>query len=31
MTLDLPELPFPLRPYGPDGRWSYADGVLTGV
>lgn len=30
MDLDLPELPFSLRPYGPDGQWSYADGVLTG-
>ncbi|MFF2849212.1 DUF1349 domain-containing protein [Streptomyces sp. NPDC058001] len=28
--LVLPELPFPLRPYGPDGNWSYEDGVLTG-
>lgn len=31
MDVALPELPFPLRPYGPDGNWSYADGVLTGV
>ncbi|MFF9894001.1 DUF1349 domain-containing protein [Streptomyces longispororuber] len=29
-SLTLPELPFPLRPYGPDGHWSYDDGVLTG-
>ncbi|MEU6589411.1 DUF1349 domain-containing protein [Streptomyces sp. NPDC046881] len=27
---ELPELPFPLAPHGPDGSWSYADGVLTG-
>ncbi|MDI3387423.1 DUF1349 domain-containing protein [Streptomyces sp. B-S-A8] len=26
----LPELPFPLREFGPDGGWSYADGVLSG-
>ncbi|MET8820317.1 DUF1349 domain-containing protein [Streptomyces rochei] len=31
MLLELPELPFSLRPYGPDGDWSYADGVLTGT
>ncbi|MDG4863365.1 DUF1349 domain-containing protein [Streptomyces sp. T-3] len=30
MNVDIPELPFPLRPYGPDGNWSYEDGVLTG-
>ncbi|MEU1043174.1 DUF1349 domain-containing protein [Streptomyces sp. NPDC005551] len=30
MDLELPELPFPLRTYGPDGHWSYEDGVLTG-
>ncbi|MGH4027397.1 DUF1349 domain-containing protein [Actinomycetota bacterium Odt1-20B] len=38
MDLRLPELPFPLRSYGPDGHWSYeadetggdAAGVLTG-
>lgn len=23
-------MPFPLKAYGPDGDWSYADGVLTG-
>ncbi|MFF2505602.1 DUF1349 domain-containing protein [Streptomyces sp. NPDC058067] len=28
--LALPELPFPLRSYGPDGQWAYEDGVLTG-
>ncbi|KOV95989.1 DUF1349 domain-containing protein [Streptomyces sp. NRRL B-3648] len=28
--MQLPELPFPLTAYGPDGDWSYADGVLTG-
>ncbi|MBU6535434.1 DUF1349 domain-containing protein [Streptomyces sp. NPDC057245] len=31
MLVDVPEVPFPLRPHGPDGRWSYADGVLTAV
>ncbi|MGW8745144.1 DUF1349 domain-containing protein [Streptomyces sp. NPDC055794] len=31
MDIALPELPFPLRPYGPDGEWSYEGGVLTGV
>ncbi|WP_447036637.1 DUF1349 domain-containing protein [Streptomyces sp. DSM 118878] len=30
MDLNLPQLPFPLRAYGPDGHWSYEDGVLTG-
>jgi regulation of enolase protein 1 (concanavalin A-like superfamily) len=30
MELELPELPFPLRAYGPDGDWSWQDGVLTG-
>ncbi|OKK08560.1 regulation of enolase 1 [Streptomyces sp. CB03234] len=30
MDLKLPELPFPLRAYGPDAGWSYEDGVLTG-
>ncbi|SCD62669.1 hypothetical protein GA0115245_11961, partial [Streptomyces sp. di188] len=30
MDLDMPELPFPLRTYGPDGSWSHEDGVLTG-
>ncbi|WP_152361052.1 DUF1349 domain-containing protein [Microlunatus speluncae] len=30
MDLELPELPFSLRSHGPDGEWSYADGVLTG-
>ncbi|MGW1891770.1 DUF1349 domain-containing protein [Streptomyces sp. NPDC002004] len=30
MELELPELPFLLRTYGPDGGWSYEDGVLTG-
>ncbi|MFF1736304.1 DUF1349 domain-containing protein [Streptomyces sp. NPDC058247] len=30
MDIELPELPFPLRTYGPDGHWSYEDGVLTG-
>ncbi|MEU0590758.1 DUF1349 domain-containing protein [Streptomyces ardesiacus] len=30
MDLDLPELPFSLRAYGPDGHWSHRDGVLTG-
>lgn len=27
---ELPELPFGLRPYGPDGGWVYEDGSLTG-
>ncbi|MDI3404881.1 DUF1349 domain-containing protein [Streptomyces cavernicola] len=26
----LPELPFVLRPLGPDGGWSYADAALSG-
>ncbi|MFF5337553.1 DUF1349 domain-containing protein [Streptomyces sp. NPDC013181] len=26
----IPALPFPLKPYGPDGAWAYDDGVLTG-
>ncbi|MET8474839.1 DUF1349 domain-containing protein [Streptomyces sp. NPDC006422] len=30
MDLVIPPLPFPLRSYGPDGHWSYEDGVLTG-
>ena len=30
MDVELPELPFPLRTYGPDGHWSYEDGSLTG-
>ncbi|MGW0333972.1 DUF1349 domain-containing protein [Streptomyces sp. NPDC003011] len=30
MDVVLPELPFPLRAFGPDGDWTYADGVLTG-
>ncbi|MFE1879121.1 DUF1349 domain-containing protein, partial [Streptomyces diastatochromogenes] len=30
MDVELPELPFPLRTYGPDGNWSYEGGVLTG-
>ncbi|MDJ0461795.1 DUF1349 domain-containing protein [Streptomyces sp. H27-C3] len=28
--LELPELPFPLRRYGPDGSWSREGGALTG-
>ncbi|GAA3966424.1 DUF1349 domain-containing protein [Streptomyces marokkonensis] len=31
MDLEIPELPFPLRPHGPDGGWTYGDGVLTGT
>ncbi|MEU3663363.1 DUF1349 domain-containing protein [Streptomyces sp. NPDC032940] len=31
MDIALPELPFSLCPYGPDGSWAYEDGVLTGV
>ncbi|MFJ2111876.1 MULTISPECIES: DUF1349 domain-containing protein [unclassified Streptomyces] len=30
MGLALPELPFSLRPLGPEGSWRYGDGVLTG-
>ncbi len=30
MDVELPELPFPLRTYGPDGHWSHEDGILTG-
>ncbi|WP_221354961.1 DUF1349 domain-containing protein [Streptomyces beigongshangae] len=30
MDLEIPELPFSLRAYGPDGRWAYEGGVLTG-
>ncbi|MEU8590611.1 DUF1349 domain-containing protein [Streptomyces sp. NPDC048664] len=30
MDEELPELPFQLRTYGPDGHWSHEDGVLTG-
>jgi regulation of enolase protein 1 (concanavalin A-like superfamily) len=30
MDVELPELPFLLRTYGPGGHWSYEDGVLTG-
>ncbi|GGU21484.1 DUF1349 domain-containing protein [Streptomyces lavendofoliae] len=30
MVTALPELPFPLRPYGPDAGWSYERGTLTG-
>lgn len=30
MELQLPELPFPLRTYGPDGHWAYEEGTLTG-
>ncbi|QIP87100.1 DUF1349 domain-containing protein [Streptomyces sp. Tu 2975] len=29
MELKLPDLPFPLRAYGPEADWSYDDGVLT--
>ncbi|WP_229896436.1 DUF1349 domain-containing protein [Streptomyces cinerochromogenes] len=28
--LHVPELPFSLEAWGPDGDWTYADGVLTG-
>ncbi|MGW2032524.1 DUF1349 domain-containing protein [Streptomyces sp. NPDC001811] len=28
--MDIPEVPFPLEAHGPDGHWSYEDGVLTG-
>src|ERR1044072_2069882 len=30
MDFEFSELPFPLRTYGPDGNWSYEDGVLSG-
>ncbi|CAM5332987.1 DUF1349 domain-containing protein [Streptomyces viridochromogenes] len=30
MDLEIPELPFPLRTYGPDGHWTYEDGILAG-
>ncbi|MFD3975511.1 DUF1349 domain-containing protein [Streptomyces cyaneofuscatus] len=30
MTLHLDGLPFALSPEGPDGRWTHADGILTG-
>lgn len=30
MTLHLDQLPFALDAYGPDGRWTHADGILTG-
>ncbi|MFD5076875.1 DUF1349 domain-containing protein [Streptomyces sp. NPDC058371] len=30
MDVQLPELPFSLRTYGPDGHWAYEDGVLSG-
>ncbi|MFB7402603.1 DUF1349 domain-containing protein [Streptomyces rubiginosohelvolus] len=30
MSLHLDRLPFALDPAGPDGRWTHADGVLTG-
>ncbi|MEU9204478.1 DUF1349 domain-containing protein [Streptomyces sp. NPDC048332] len=29
MTLSLPELPFPLEPFGPATGWNHQDGVLT--
>lgn len=30
MTAKLSELPFELRPFGPEGQWVYEGGVLTG-
>ncbi|MBK3595728.1 MULTISPECIES: DUF1349 domain-containing protein [Streptomyces] len=30
MSPVLPELPFALEEFGPDGTWTYTDGVLTG-
>ncbi|MEW2070369.1 DUF1349 domain-containing protein [Streptomyces sp. NPDC007346] len=30
MSLQLDALPFALDPCGPDGRWTHADGILTG-
>ncbi|MFE7751408.1 DUF1349 domain-containing protein [Streptomyces sp. NPDC057428] len=29
-TVEIPELPFGLEPYGPDGGWIYENGVLSG-
>ncbi|MFD4137846.1 DUF1349 domain-containing protein [Streptomyces sp. NBC_00390] len=29
MDVKLPELPFPLRAYGPEADWTHEDGVLT--
>ncbi|MFE0685856.1 DUF1349 domain-containing protein [Streptomyces sp. NPDC058961] len=29
MTVRLPELPFPLQPFGPEADWTYDDGVLS--
>lgn len=28
--MNLPELPFALQPYGPEGGWTYENGTLTG-
>ncbi|MFB7009698.1 MULTISPECIES: DUF1349 domain-containing protein [unclassified Streptomyces] len=30
MTPHLPELPFELRPFGPEADWTYENGTLTG-
>ncbi|MGW2178738.1 DUF1349 domain-containing protein [Streptomyces sp. NPDC001732] len=30
MTTHIPELPFELSPFGPDGGWTYDNGTLTG-
>ncbi|GLP68308.1 hypothetical protein TUSST3_49310 [Streptomyces sp. TUS-ST3] len=30
MDVELPELPFSLRTYGPDGHWAHEDGILSG-
>ncbi|MEU1124891.1 DUF1349 domain-containing protein [Streptomyces sp. NPDC005899] len=30
MTVRLPEIPFALEPFGPEGGWAYENGVLTG-
>ncbi|MFF5896643.1 DUF1349 domain-containing protein [Streptomyces argenteolus] len=30
-AVQLPELPFSLEPTGPDGGWTYENGVLTGL
>ncbi|MPY57053.1 DUF1349 domain-containing protein, partial [Streptomyces spongiae] len=30
MDVKIPELPFPLRTYGPDGHWDHENDVLSG-
>ncbi|MFD6426531.1 DUF1349 domain-containing protein [Streptomyces sp. NPDC060198] len=31
MTVRIPELPFELEPFGPEGKWTYEAGALTGT